>query len=101
MDEAVRLGADMVATGHYCRKEQFTDAAGKTVYRILEGVIPARTRAIFSVSSVRPASRALFPIGHLLKSQVRELAVEAACHRLPRRTHRGYALSVRSICLNF
>lgn len=90
MDEAVRLGADMVATGHYCRKDQFADAAGKTVYRILEGSDPGKDQSYFLCQlSQEQLSRALFPIGHLLKSQVREHAVEAGLPSAAKKDSQG------------
>ena len=35
LDCAMKMGADMVATGHYCRKETLAAPDGSTVYRIL------------------------------------------------------------------
>ena len=77
--EAARgLGADMVATGHYCRKEQITTPDGTTVYRLLEGVDPSKDQSYFLCQlSQAQLSQALFPIGGLYKSEVRRLAVEA------------------------
>ncbi len=75
---ALKLGADYVATGHYCRKETFTDADGKTVYRILAGVDMNKDQSYFLCGlSQEQLSRALFPIGHLKKPEVRRLAAEA------------------------
>jgi len=74
---AERLGADMVATGHYCRKETLSGPDGP-VYRILEGVDPGKDQSYFLCQlSQEQLSKALFPIGHLLKSEVRRLAAEA------------------------
>jgi tRNA-specific 2-thiouridylase len=75
---ALDLGADFVATGHYCRKEKFKDDSGNIIYRILRGRDPGKDQSYFLCQlDQQQLSRALFPIGHLLKSEVRELAREA------------------------
>lgn len=76
--EAKRLGADMVATGHYCRKEEFTDENGKTVYRILAGSDPNKDQSYFLCQlSQEQLSQAMFPIGEIIKPEVRRIAKEA------------------------
>ena len=71
---AKRMGADMVATGHYCRKEPL----GNGMYRILEGVDPGKDQSYFLCQlSQEQLAQALFPIGGLLKSEVRRIAKEA------------------------
>lgn len=75
---AERLGADMVATGHYCRKETFAAEDGSAMYRILAGTDPGKDQSYFLCQlSQEQLSKAIFPIGHLLKSEVRELARQA------------------------
>jgi tRNA-specific 2-thiouridylase len=72
---ALDLGADYVATGHYCRKEQATGADGNPVYRLLAGKDPGKDQSYFLCQlNQEQLSRALFPIGGLLKSEVREIA---------------------------
>ena len=76
--KARALGADMVATGHYCRKDEFTAPDGTVMYRLLEGVDPGKDQSYFLCQlSQEQLSRALFPIGGMLKSEVREIAAEA------------------------
>lgn len=78
LQHAQSLGADMVATGHYCRKESFTDADGKTVYRLLVGSDSNKDQSYFLCQlNQEQLSKALFPIGHLEKPQVRRIAREA------------------------
>lgn len=78
MDAAMSLGADMVATGHYCRKEELTDSNGKSLYRLLEGRDPGKDQSYFLCQLTQEQlSRALFPIGHLLKREVRQIAAQA------------------------
>ena len=78
LQHAQSLGADMVATGHYCRKESFTDAGGKTVYRLLAGSDSNKDQSYFLCQlNQEQLSKALFPIGHLDKPEVRRIAREA------------------------
>jgi tRNA-specific 2-thiouridylase len=75
---ALDLGADFVATGHYCRKDEFRDDSGNTIYRILAGRDPGKDQSYFLCQlNQKQLSRTLFPIGDLLKREVRELAREA------------------------
>jgi len=75
---AEKLGADMVATGHYCRKEEFKAEDGSTVYRILEGTDPGKDQSYFLCQLTQEQlSKAIFPIGGMLKSEVRAIAKEA------------------------
>ena len=74
LNKALALGADMVATGHYCRKEQAPDGS----WKLLEGIDPGKDQSYFLCQlNQEQLSRALFPIGGLLKSEVRTLAAEA------------------------
>ena len=80
-----KLGADMVATGHYCRREPLLDTEGKQVmidgqpqWRILEGVDPNKDQSYFLCQLTQEQlGKALFPIGHLTKPEVREIAHQA------------------------
>ena len=75
---AEKLGADYVATGHYCRKETVTDETGKEIYRILAGADPNKDQSYFLCQLTQEQlSKALFPIGDILKPEVRKLAREA------------------------
>ena len=75
---AQRLGADAVATGHYCRSDSFTTPGGETLYRIYEGVDPGKDQSYFLCQLTQgQLSKAIFPIGGLLKSEVRRIAHEA------------------------
>ena len=70
---AMELGADYVATGHYCRK--ITDEYG--VNHLLSGLDPNKDQSYFLCQlSQEQLSKALFPIGHLQKSEVRRIASE-------------------------
>ena len=78
--EALALGADYVATGHYCRKRTLTHPDGRTSYKLLAGSDPGKDQSYFLCQlSQEQLSRALFPVGGLLKSEVRRIAEQ---HRL-------------------
>lgn len=73
---ALDLGADYVATGHYCRKEAIKTPDGP-IYRLLAGSDPNKDQSYFLCQLTQEQlSRALFPIGHLLKPEVRRIAAE-------------------------
>ena len=75
---AEKLGADYVATGHYCRKETLIDENGQKVYRILAGADPNKDQSYFLCQLTQEQlSKAMFPIGDILKPEVRRLAHEA------------------------
>ncbi|MCQ2133344.1 MAG: tRNA 2-thiouridine(34) synthase MnmA [Bacteroidales bacterium] len=75
---AEKLGADMVATGHYCRKEEIVNPDGSKTYRILAGTDPNKDQSYFLCQlSQEQLSKALFPIGDIIKPEVRRLAKEA------------------------
>lgn len=74
LEAARKLGADMVATGHYCRKETLPDGS----CRILEGVDPNKDQSYFLCQlSQEQLAAAMFPIGDICKPEVRRLAREA------------------------
>lgn len=75
LQAALSLNADFVATGHYCRKEETVDLKGNKVYRLLAGVDPGKDQSYFLCQLKQSQlARALFPIGHLHKREVREIA---------------------------
>ncbi len=74
---ALDLGADYVATGHYCRKESFVNQQGETIHRLLAGKDPQKDQSYFLCQlNQEQLGHALFPIGHLQKSEVRAIARE-------------------------
>ena len=76
MKIALELGADFVATGHYCRKDTI-DLDGEPVHRLLAGQDPNKDQSYFLCQlSQEQLAKTLFPIGELLKPKVREIAAE-------------------------
>nr|WP_317618022.1 tRNA 2-thiouridine(34) synthase MnmA [Flavobacterium nitrogenifigens] len=76
MKIALSLGADYVATGHYCQKSEI-EVDGKTVYQLIAGNDVNKDQSYFLCQlSQEQLSKALFPIGALTKPEVREIAAE-------------------------
>ena len=74
---AEKLGADYVATGHYCRKETVAGPEGP-IHRILAGTDPNKDQSYFLCQLTQAQlSKAMFPIGDIIKPEVRRLAHEA------------------------
>lgn len=70
---ALDLGADYVATGHYCRKTTTEDG----IHHLLAGLDPNKDQSYFLCQlSQEQLSKALFPIGNLQKAEVRAIAKE-------------------------
>lgn len=77
LDAAMQLGADYVATGHYCQKETITNKQGKEIHKLISGADLNKDQSYFLCQlNQEQLSKALFPIGHLQKPQVREIAKE-------------------------
>ena len=77
MDIALDLGADFVATGHYCRKEEEI-IDNKSIYKLLAGKDINKDQSYFLCQlSQNQLSKALFPIGELTKPEVRAIAKNA------------------------
>ena len=74
---AMQLGADYVATGHYCRKGILKNNDGSETYQLLAGKDDNKDQSYFLCQlSQEQLSKTLFPIGELTKPQVREIATE-------------------------
>ncbi len=76
MKIALSLGADYVATGHYCRKSEF-EKDGQKIYQLLSGEDDNKDQSYFLCQLTQEQlSKTLFPIGELQKSEVRKIATE-------------------------
>ncbi len=89
LNAALELGADYVATGHYCQKEDIV-VDGKPVYKLIAGADPSKDQSYFLCQlSQQQLSRALFPIGDILKSEVRRIAAEQGLATAERKDSQG------------
>ena len=76
MKIAIELGADYVATGHYCRKGTLKKE-GEDIFKLLAGVDGNKDQSYFLCQlSQAQLSKALFPIGELTKPEVRAIATK-------------------------
>jgi tRNA-specific 2-thiouridylase len=77
LNAALKLGADYVATGHYARRDEI-ERNGQKIYRLLAGKDPNKDQSYFLCQlTQQQLSKALFPVGELLKPEVREIAKKA------------------------
>ena len=88
--EALKLGADFVATGHYCRKAEERLPDGRTVYKLLAGADPNKDQSYFLCQLSQEQLRyAMFPVGELLKPEVRRIAAEQGLATARRKDSQG------------
>ncbi len=74
---ALSLGADFVATGHYCRKAEVNSNSNTPIYRLLSGIDTTKDQSYFLCQlSQEQLAKTLFPIGELTKPEVRKIAQE-------------------------
>jgi len=86
---ALELGADYVATGHYCRKDVI-EIDGIETYQLLAGKDPNKDQSYFLCQlSQEQLSKTLFPIGEILKPDVRKIAKEQGLITAEKRDSQG------------
>ena len=89
LKEALKMGAEYVATGHYCRKQTVVEN-GQEVYKLLAGSDPNKDQSYFLCQLTQEQLRyALFPIGDLLKPEVRRIAEEQKLATAKRKDSQG------------
>ena len=89
MEEALKFDADFVATGHYCRKSE-VEINGETIHQLLAGKDPNKDQSYFLCQLNQPQlAKAMFPIGHLLKPEVRKIAKEQNLPTAERKDSQG------------
>ena len=90
LDIALSLGADFVATGHYCQRAT-TSVNGKDIHHLLAGADPNKDQSYFLCQLTQAQlSKVLFPIGHLQKSAVREIAASQDLITADKKIRRGF-----------
>jgi tRNA-specific 2-thiouridylase len=89
LQKAMELGAQYVATGHYCRRETI-NIGGKDYYRLLAGIDQNKDQSYFLCQlNQQQLSKSLFPVGHLLKPAVREIARQQGLITAERKDSQG------------
>lgn len=89
LEAALKLSADYVATGHYCRKAEF-EIDGKVVCQLLSGLDLNKDQSYFLCQiKQEQLAKALFPIGGLQKAEVRQLAAAAGLHTAGKKDSQG------------
>lgn len=89
LKKALALGADYVATGHYCQKETI-EKDGKEIHRLMAGADKGKDQSYFLCQlNQEQLSKALFPIGHLQKSEVREIAGKIGLNTAQKKDSQG------------
>tara|TARA_B110000858_G_scaffold21502_1_gene21679 strand:- start:1320 stop:2480 length:1161 start_codon:yes stop_codon:yes gene_type:complete len=89
LKKAIEIGADFLATGHYCRKEEVI-INGNKVQRLLAGKDPKKDQSYFlcQVNQFQ-LSKTLFPIGEMQKKEVRKLAKEIGLNTAEKKDSQG------------
>ena len=89
LKEALKMGAEFVATGHYCRK-QTIEQDGKVVHKLLAGADKNKDQSYFLCQLTQEQLQyAMFPIGDLLKPEVRRIAEEQNLATAKRKDSQG------------
>ena len=89
LKKALELGADYVATGHYCRKEELT-ISGKKIYRLLAGIDQSKDQSYFCVKSTNfNFLKSLFPLGNYHKKLVRKIATDIGLNTAAKKDSQG------------
>ena len=89
LKKAIEIGADFVATGHYCRKEEVI-INGNKIQRLLAGKDTSKDQSYFlcQVNQFQ-LSKTLFPIGDMQKKEVRKLAKEIGLNTAEKKDSQG------------
>ncbi|MBB77730.1 MAG: tRNA 2-thiouridine(34) synthase MnmA [Crocinitomicaceae bacterium] len=86
LNEALKIGADFIATGHYCQKTINTDGS----YGLLAGKDSNKDQSYFLCQlNQEQLSKAIFPLGEMLKSEVRKIALKANLHNANKKDSQG------------
>lgn len=89
VEEAKKLGAEFVATGHYCRKDVLNLADGE-IYRLLAGADKNKDQSYFLCQVTQQQLKgALFPIGDIDKPEVRKIAKKLGLATAERKDSQG------------
>ncbi len=85
LNKALTLGADFIATGHYCQTHLCEGGV-----QLLRGADPLKDQSYFLYAiDPKALEKTLFPIGHLKKERVRTIALEAGLPTANKRDSTG------------
>lgn len=89
VEEALKLGAEKIATGHYARIESL-DSPNGSVYRLMGGLDKNKDQSYFLCQlNQKQLSYAIFPLGEMTKPKVREIAREQGLANAERKDSQG------------
>ena len=95
LEIALSLGADFVATGHYCQRET-TSVNEKDIHHLLAGADTNKDQSYFLCQLTQAQlSKVLFPVGHLQKSAVREIAASQDLITADKKDSQDFVLLVK------
>jgi tRNA-specific 2-thiouridylase len=90
LEEALKMGCDGIAMGHYARIEKQEISTKQQEYRLLKGIDTNKDQSYFlSRLNQFQLSKAYFPIGHLTKLEVRKLALDLGLPNAERKDSQG------------
>jgi len=90
LDAALKLGAEAVATGHYCQRDETIIEDGSTEYELIAGADPNKDQSYFLCQLTQyQLKHAIFPIGNMLKPDLRIVAKNAGIHTADKKDSQG------------
>ena len=90
LDAAKKLGAEAIATGHYCRKSSHVLPDGTLEYHLIAGADPNKDQSYFLCQLTQEQLKyAMFPIGEMLKPNLREAARKAGLPNADKKDSQG------------
>jgi tRNA-specific 2-thiouridylase len=90
LEASKKLGAEAIATGHYCRKSSNILPNGSTEYLLIAGADSNKDQSYFLCQLTQEQLQyALFPIGEMLKPDLREIARKAGLPNADKKDSQG------------
>jgi len=90
LKECDKYNADYVATGHYCRVDSIKNEDDTETFRLLAGTDSNKDQSYFLCQlNQHQLSKSMFPIGNLIKPEVRRIAAELNLPTATRKDSQG------------